>query len=246
MIYESFKRARLAAFGEQVSTVGVGGLSEKSLHKILKLTLEPDAEKHEIKFLGSIADIKNECGIFEVQTKAPYLLERKLEKFLPHTKVTLVMPLICEKRIRWIDTETGEIGKAKKSPKKEDVYTALNSLSPIAKFIRNPNFSVKLMLLSVDEYRRLDGYDKTKKRGASKADKIPTALLDIIDLKCPKDYEKYIPKCLGGEFFAKDFAAAIKRPSRFTYFVIKLFVELGLVSALRKEGRAIVYKRKDR
>ena len=246
MIYESFKRARLLVLGNDISTAGVGGLSEKSLHKILKLTLEPDTEKHEVKFLGSIADIKNDSGVFEVQTKAPYLLERKLEKFLPHTKVTLVMPLICEKRIRWIDTETGEIGEPKKSPKKEDVYTALNALCPISKFIGNHNFSVKLMLLSVDEYRRLDGYDKTKKRGASKADKIPSELLDVIDLKSPEDYEKYVPEGISGEFFAKDFAAAIKRPSRFTYFVIKLFCELGFVSKVGNVGRAIVYKRKDK
>ncbi len=246
MIYESFKAARLAVLGEDISTVGIGGLSEKSLHKILKLTLEPDTEKHEIKFLGSIADIKNEEGIFEVQTKAPYLLEKKLEKFLPHSKVTLVMPIICEKHIRWINPETSRVSEVRKSPKKEDIYTALNLLSPIARFILHPNFSVKLMLLSVDEYKRLDGYDKTKKQKAAKVDKIPSALIDVIDLNGAGDYEKYIPDGIIGEFFAKDFEAAIKHPSRFAYFVIKFFSEIGLVSKSGKEGRKTVYKRKDR
>ena len=244
MIFDSFKHARLLVLGEEVSTVGVGGLSEKSVHKILKLTLEPNPQNHEVKFLGSIADIKNDEGIFEIQSKAPYLLEKKLEKFLPHTRVTLVMPLIKEKYIRWIDTETGEISSPKKSPKKEDIYTALNALSPIARFISNPNFSVKLMLLSVDEYKRLDGWDKTKKRGGSKADRIPSSLLEVVDLKSPEDYKKYIPEGLGDEFLAKDFERKIKHPSRFTYYVIKLFLELGFVSRVGKKGRAFVYKTK--
>lgn len=246
MIFESFKRARLAILGEEVSTVGVGGLSEKSVHKILKLTLEPDVEKHEVKFLGSIADIKNGDGIFEIQSRSPYLLEKKLQKFLLHTKVTLVIPLIKEKYIRWINPETGEIGEPKKSPKKEDVYTALNALSPIAHFILNPNFRVKLMLISADEYRRLDGWDKTGKKGASKADKIPSSLIEVIDLNSREDYATYFPKEIRGEFFAKDFAKAIKRPSRFSYYVIKLFEHLDFITAVGKSGRAIIYKTKDK
>ena len=246
MILDSFKRARLLVLGEEVSTAGVGGLSEKSVHKILKLTLEPDVQKHEVDFLGSIADIKNGDGIFEIQSKAPYLLEKKLRKFLPHTPVTLVMPLIAEKNIRWIDTETGEISKPKKSPRKEDIYTALNALCPIAEFVGKPGFQVKLMLLSVDEYRRLDGWDKTKKRGASKADRIPSALLDVIDLRSSEDYMRYFPSEINGEFLARDFAKAIKRPSRFTYYVIKFFERIGYVEQVGKTGRAILYKTKDK
>lgn len=246
MIIESFKRARLSVLGEKISTVGVGGLSEKSLHKILKLTIEPNSENHEVKFLGSVADIKNEDGIFEIQSKNPYLLEKKLKKFLPTTPVTLVMPIICEKYIRWIDVETGEISEPKKSPKKEDVYTALNALMPIASFIFDPNFSVKLMLLCADEYKRLDGWDKTRKKGGSKADRIPSELIEVIDLKEPEDFMKYIPRELSEIFLARDFALAIKRPSRFTYYVIKFFERLGLISKAGKQGRAFVYKKTSR
>ena len=243
MISLNFKRAISQVIGESVSTVGVGGLSEKSVHKILKLTLEPDTSKHEVKFLGSVADVMNEDGIFEIQSKSPYRLEKKIEKFLPHTKVTLVLPLFREKYIRWIDTESGEITEPKKSPKKEDVYTALNALCPIARFIFHPNFRLKLIFLSADEYKRLDGWDKTKKRGSSKADKIPSKILEVIDISSPEDYLKYLPDELSEEFLAKDFQKAIKRPSRFTYFVIKFFVNLGYVEAVGKEGRAIVYKK---
>ena len=243
---ESFARARLLVLGEEVSTVGVGGLSEKTVHKILKLTLEPNTENHEVKYLGSIADIMNESGIIEIQSKAPYLLEKKLKKFLPYTRVTLVMPVIREKYIRWIDPETGEITEPKKSPKKEDVYTVLNALSSIADFVFDPNFHLKLIYLSVDEYKRLDGWDKTRKRGGSRADKVPSAILDVLDFHSPEDYLSFIPEGLREEFLAKEFSALIKHPSRFTYFVIKFFEKLGFVTKVGKEGRAFVYKRKDK
>jgi len=246
VIYESFERARLRVLGEEAVTEGVGGLSEKSVHKILKLTLEPNITKHEVKYLGSIADIKNENGIFEIQTKNHYQIRGKLLKFLAHSPVTLVIPLIKEKRIRWINTETGEISEPKKSPKHEDIYTALYYLSPLSKLILNPDFKVKLIFISVDEYRRLDGWDESKKRGASKADRIPMRLLGVIDLNSKKDYESYFPKELSGQFLSKDFAKKIKRPSRFSYYVIKLFEKLGYIEQDGKVGRAFLYKTKDK
>ena len=117
MIADSFRRAKLRVLAEEVKTDGVGGLSEKAIHKILKLTFEPNTDFHEVKFLGSVADIKNGEGIIEIQTKDLFRLESKLEKFLAVSPVTVVIPLIREKYIRWIDTETGEITEPRKSPR---------------------------------------------------------------------------------------------------------------------------------
>ena len=242
MIKEKFKRARLRVIGEEVSTEGVGGLSEKAIHKILKLTFEENTACHEVKFLGSVADIKNEEGIIEIQTKDLFRLEGKISKFLPHSPVTVVIPLLREKYIRWIDTETGEITEPRRSPRVDSVFTALYMLFPLVKFIGLEGFSVKLAFLSADEYKRLDGWDKTKKRGASKSDKIPRELLEIAQLSSREDYGKYLPE-LEDIFLAKDFTKAVKLPSRKAYYALKLFEALGFVEEIGKKGRAIVYKK---
>ena len=241
-ISTEFKKARIAVLSETAVTEGVGGLSEKSVHKMLKLTLEPNSKNHEVKCLGSIADIKNDNGIYEIQSKSPERLIKKLDKFLPVSRVTLVIPIISEKYIRWINTETGEISEPRKSPAREDVYTALKALAPIAHYLENENFSVKLVFLRADQYKRLDGWDKSKKRGASKSDRIPSDILSVIDIASPCDAAKFFPESLNGVFLAKDFAKAIKRPSRFTYYVIKFFENLGIVEMIGKEGRAFLYK----
>lgn len=239
----AFSDARIKVLGEELPSDGIGRLSEKAVHKMLKLTLEPRVENHEIKLLGSIADIKNEDGVFEIQTASPFILRSKLEKLSKAEKVTLVLPLINKKSIRWIDPETGEISEPRKSPKHENVYSALSSLAPLSQLICSERLRVKLMLLSVDEYKRLDGWDKTKKKGSRRIDRIPSDIIDVIDLNCREDYLKYLPIPQGEEFLAKDFAALIALPSRRSYYVIKLFEALGFVSQVGKRGRAFVYKR---
>ena len=53
-----FAEARIVAMGSVVPEEGIGRLSEKSIHKIFKLYVEPDSNFHEVPYLGSIADVK--------------------------------------------------------------------------------------------------------------------------------------------------------------------------------------------
>lgn len=238
MIVERFKRARAEILSETVSTEGIGGLNERSIHKILKLAIEPNTEFHEVKFLGSVADIKNEQGVFEIQTKSAYTIKKKLEKFLEHSPVTLVVPIIKEKYIRYID-ETGEILSPKRSPRPESVYTALNSMFSFADIFSRDNFKLMLVFLSADEYKY-----KVKKRGQRRLDAIPRDILEIREITSPDEFLEFFPSALPEEFVATEFARAIKKSSRFTYYVIKFYENLGFIENIGKRGRAFLYKRK--
>ena len=48
---------------------GIGTLSEKTLHSVLKNYFEPFSENHEIKIGNYVADIVGENGIIEIQTR---------------------------------------------------------------------------------------------------------------------------------------------------------------------------------
>ena len=241
MTEESFKRARAKILGETVSTEGVGGLNERSIHKILKLAIEPNPEYHEVKFLGSVADIKNGEGIFEIQTKSAYTIRRKLERFLEYLPVTLVVPIIKEKYLRYVDAETGEILPPKRSPRPESVYTALNSMFSLADLFSRDNFKLMLVFLSADEYKY-----KVKKKGQRRLDAIPRDILEIREITSPDEFLEFFPSALPEEFVATEFARAIKKSSRFTYYVIKFYENLGFIENIGKRGRAFLYKRKDR
>ena len=151
-----FLNAKITVLGESYERDGIGTLSERSLHRILKSFYEPSEEFHEVEFLGSIADIKNSGGIIEIQTRAFERLVPKLRKFLPVIPVTVVLPLEREKTLRWIDTLTGEISTPRKSPKKETLYSSFRELYKIREFIPSSNLTVKLVFLSVEEYKYLN------------------------------------------------------------------------------------------
>ena len=73
-----FFRACIAADAETVhASGGIGTLSEKKMHSVIKYFIEPDASKHESRVGNSIVDVKNESGVFEVQTASFNVLRKK-------------------------------------------------------------------------------------------------------------------------------------------------------------------------
>lgn len=240
--FARFAEARIRVLGESVLDSGIGRLSEKSLHKILKLYIEPQEELHEKKRLGSVADILNDDGIYEIQTGSFERLLPKLEKFLPNNRVCVVVPIICEKTVRWLDKSTGEVTEPRKSPKKETPYTAFRELYKIRRFLTHENLSIRMIFLRAEEFKYLDGWDRSKKRGATKIDRIPTALLDDITINSKSDYLRFIPDSLRVEFTARELSLAAQYPARISSYVTGLLRTVGVIQFVRKEGRAYVYK----
>ena len=219
---------------------GIGTLNEKTLHKVLKLYIEPREEYHEVKFLGKVADIKNENGIFEVQTAAMEKMNPKLERFLTASPVTLVLPLLAKKTVSWING--GDISSPRRSPKTEGIFDAFYHLSKISSHFGHENLTVKLLFLDVSEYKYLNGRGKDLKRGATRCDRIPNSLISEIDIKTTDDVLSLIPQIPPVEFTAKDFAKITKKKSMKNYYVLRFLQDVGLVSKVGKEKRAFIYK----
>jgi hypothetical protein len=76
---------------------GIGTLGEKSLHRILKSYYEPLGALHEQKLGRYVADILNEDGVIEIQTRSLSAMRKKLEAFLEVTHVTVVHPVVHNK-----------------------------------------------------------------------------------------------------------------------------------------------------
>lgn len=240
---ERFYEARLKVLGESVLDNGIGRLSEKSVHRILKLYIEPDETFHEIQYLGSVADIINDDGIHEIQTRSFEKLIPKLEKFLPTLRVCVVIPIICEKTLRWLDKSDGEISAAKKSPKKESVYTACRELYKIRRYLNHPNLSIRFISMRAEEFRYLDGRDESGKRGATKLDRIPTRIVDDISLSSAKELSQFLSDSVGDEFTLKELSRVSGFPFSVASSVVGVFKAIGAVDFLRKEGRINVYKK---
>ena len=224
------------------SKEGIGGLAEKTLHRVLKTYLEPDSTYHEVEVLGKVADICRDGHIYEIQRASFSHLIPKLSVYLDDYSVDIVHPIIAKKRIRWIDTDSGEIGEGGRYFSYHSIYDTGRELFSISEFLLRPGVRVILPLVKCDEYRYLDGKGKSKHIKASKIEMMPIDLLDQITLSKREDYLIFLPDSLSDSFTAEEYKRSIRSRSRYSYYCLRLLLSLGILRR-EKEGRAYRYYR---
>lgn len=239
---QQFEAAKLKIVGKKHNDKGIGTLSEKTVHAVLKLFYEPDEDYHEVAIDGYFADICNDSGIIEIQTRGMNKLRGKLETFLPNYEVTIVYPMPYNKWLAWIDESSGETSELRKSPRHFNIYDAFFELYKIKMFLKDPNIRIHLLLMDMEEYKLLNGWNETRKRGATRYDRIPIGIRKIIRLERPEDYMLFIPYELEGDFTVKDFAKAAKISNETAGLALNILNYMGTVSRVGKSGKAYLYR----
>ncbi|MBR3768975.1 MAG: hypothetical protein IKL06_00380 [Lachnospiraceae bacterium] len=237
-----FDAAKEKIIGKNRERIGIGTLSEKTMHAVLKHYYAPDEEMHEIPIENYVADIYTGTEIIEIQTRAMDRMRKKLEAFLPLYPVTIVYPMPHEKWLYWIDEETGEVSPKRKSPKKGNPYQAFIELYKIRPFLSHPNLRLRLDLIDMEEYRLLNGWSRDKKKGSERYDRIPTAFVEEVCIDCVRDYMQLIPYELPEQFTVKEFAKCAKIPVRLAGTILLIFYDLKLVDRVGKSGKSYVYE----
>ena len=237
-----FDAAKEKIIGKNRERIGIGTLSEKTMHAVLKHYYAPDEEMHEIPIENYVADIYTGTEIIEIQTRAMDRMRKKLEAFLPLYPVTIVYPMPREKWLYWIDEATGEVSPKRKSPKKGNPYQAFIELYKIRPFLSHPNLRLRLDLIDMEEYRLLNGWSRDKKKGSERYDRIPTAFVEEVCIDCVRDYMQLIPYELPEQFTVKEFAKCAKIPVRLAGTILLIFYDLKLVDRVGKSGKSYVYE----
>ncbi len=235
-----FELAKEQVIGVDRQRLGIGTLSEKSVHAILKLYYAPDVEMQEIPIDRYVADIFTGSEIIEIQTRQFNKLRDKLSAFLKLYPVTVVYPIPRYKWLIWIDEESGELSKPHKSPATGNVYQAFAELYKIKSFLLEPNIHFKFVFLDMEEYRLLNGWSKDRKRGSYRYDRIPTQLVSEVVLDEPKDYMQFIPEELE-IFTSRQFAKAAHINLATAQLVLNILFYVGCVEKQGKEGNSILY-----
>ncbi len=220
----------------------IGLLGEKILHTTIKNYIDPDVSHQEVRVGRFYADVKNEDGIFEVQTAALDRLRRKLPAFLEAGPVTVVYPIAHVKYISWIDPQTGENTPPRRSPKLGDFSDALPEIGKIADLLGKEGLRILLLLIDADEYRLLNGWDKSGKRGSCREKLVPAALYDSFLVKDPSDLRPLLPERFPQTFTAGDVKKAFGFRDRKASFTIRALTYAGIARRIGKNGRAFVYE----
>ena len=239
---ERFCEIKNRIVGKSRERSGIGTLQEKTIHAVLKEFYAPDENMQEISIGRFVADIYTGSDIMEIQTGHFDNLRRKLDSFLSDYPVTVIYPVPRIKYLIWVDTETGECSKPRKSTVKGSVYRAFYELYKIKKYLSNPNLRLRFPYLELEEHRLLDGWSRDKKRGSSRYDRIPVALFDEMVIEKREDYLQFLPNSLPEKFTAADLAQAAKIPARTAGLAVHVLCYLEVIGRIGKKGRAYLYQ----
>lgn len=237
-----FEQAKNRVVGINRARQGIGTLAEKTVHAVLKNYYAPDTDMHEIPIENFVADIYTGSEIIEIQTRSFHTMRRKLTAFLPLYPVTIVYPIPHIKWLSWIDEETGEVSKKRKSPKKGNPYQAFVELYRIRPFLTDPNLKFRFALLDMQEFRLLNGWSRDRKKGSDRYDRIPETFVEEVRIDRREDYMQFIPYDIPEEFTAKEFAKCAKIPVSLAQTALLILTDLGIVERIGKSGRSYLYR----
>jgi len=221
---------------------GFGTLQEKTIHEAVKDFYCYEHDFQEQKRGRYIADIAVGDDIWEVQTGAFNRLRGKLEVFLKKYHVTVIYPVPVEKKVYWLDQETGAITGGRRSPKKGSAYDVFRELYKIRPCLQSPNLSVHVFLMDMEEYKLLNGWSRDKKRGASRYDRLPGKLRDIVRLEDRSDYRYFLPDGLPEEFTSQDLAKYAHISGDTARACLLILRDLRTVELIGKKGRSNLHR----
>lgn len=223
---------------------GIGTYGEKTVHSILKNYFQPFSDGQEQKAGRYVADIINEDGIIEIQTASFDKLRSKLSEFLQVADVTVVYPIAVTKWLTKIETETGEMGKKRKSPVKGTIYDVFAELYKIKSFLNSDRLNLCLMLMNVEEYRcppEESGLKRGRRKGYTRYDRIPVELIDELHFNCKSDWLKFIPDNIPAEFTSKQFSELAGIHISTSQICLNILTSMDIVVRVGKSGNSYIY-----
>ncbi len=220
----------------------IGTYNEKRLHILLKRFVCENDGNYEISVGKCVADVVCDGIISEIQTASLYPLKPKLEYYLKNTdySVNVIKPVIVSKRIVRVDSETGEVIRIRRSPKRVGISDVMSDISYISDAVKNDRLSILVFYIEADEYRYSDERVRYRKSGKFDSELFPRALIDIEIYKGVSSYKFLLDGCKEA-FTAKEYGKQKGFVGRALYRTLGLLCDIGLLERERV-GRSYEYR----
>jgi hypothetical protein len=219
----------------------IGTLGERSLHCALKDWYARTEDRKEVEVEGFHIDILRHNLLVEIQTAHFYSLKRKLNLLMERHPLRLVYPIAQEKWIvRLARDGVTHLGR-RKSPKKGNIFHLFDELVSIPELIKNPNFTLEVLLIQEEEVRCDDGTGSWRRGGLRIADH---CLIDVLSqhlFNYPSDFLDLVPSGLPEPFTTKDLADGIGQPRWVAQQMAYCLRHMGAIEVIGKNGNALLY-----
>ncbi len=216
-------------------------MNEYSLHSALKNWYSLPGDRFEVKIDNFIVDIVRAPLLIEIQTKNFSAIRKKLTKLLERHEVRLVYPIPLQKWIVHV-TESGEIVRKRKSPKKGRLVDLFDELVRTPTLVKEENFSLEVLMIEEEEVRCNDGKGSWRRRGVSIKDRRLLKVDDRTLFRNEKDFLRFLPTDLSNPFtnrkLAKLNGISIHLARKITY----CFRKMGAITTVGKRGKELIFE----
>lgn len=224
---------------------GIGTYKEKIIHLVLKKYFCEDESCHEVKTGRFVADAATDDTVYEIQTRGLYPLKKKISSYLEDTdkRLVIVLPVISKKHLVWVDYESGDMSEPRRVSISKPQKALLREFMWIGGLVDFSRMEFKVVFIDADEYRLLDGIGAEKKIKATKIDKIPKELIDIVTIDSIESFSDFfLPKELPAEFRAKDFERATGLRKKGVSAGLRALELMGIIEREKQSERKVVYR----
>ncbi len=218
----------------------IGVYKEKRLHRILKRLVCDSSEAYEVKVGNYVADVFDGEMITEIQTGSFYPLRDKLAYYLRETgyKITLIHPVIADKKIIRMDKESGEVMRIRRSPKRVGMGEIMREILYIGELAKNERLEIIILHISAEEYRYSEAV-RYRKSGRYDSELFPKEIVKEERFRGAESY-RFLLENAPETFSAKEYGALSGLCGRALYGTLGLLCALGLLE--RKKGKSGAYE----
>ena len=230
---------------EEPSANLISTLNESPLHASLKDWYARPGDQLEVEVEGFIVDIVREGLLIEIQTRSLSSLKRKLHVLADDYPIRLVYPVPRDKWIVKLAEDGTSVQSRRKSPKRGQIEDLFRELVSLPKLLAHPNFSLDVLLIQEEEFRRYHGSRAWRRRGWVTHERRLLKVLERKRFNTPADLAELLPPDLAEPFTTSDLAVAIARPRRLAQQMAYCLRKIGRIEMVGKQGNAILYRRRE-
>jgi len=217
---------------------------ESSLHEAIKRWYSKPGDKLEANMEGFLIDIVRYGLLIEIQTRSFSSIKAKLLDLVPRHRVRLIHPVAEKKWIVRLDESGAELSR-RRSPRRGRVEDVFLELVYMPGLMKEPNFSLEVLLVHAEEVLIDDGRGSWRRRRWSIHDR---RLLEVVGgavFERPSDFLGLLPASVPDAFTTRDLADASGLRMNIAQKMVYSLRHMGVLEVTGRRGRASLYSRID-
>jgi hypothetical protein len=216
-------------------------MQQSALHSALKDYYAPPGAAQEVLVDGYWIDIVHGDLLIEIQTRNFAAIRKKLIDLVERHPVRLVHPIAQEKWIVRIPVEGETMLIKRKSPRRGRLEHIFLELVRIPDLLEHPNFSLEVLLIREEEYRRADGKGSWRRNGVSITNRRLVEVVERHLFTAPSDLRILLPSDLEMPFTNRHLSKKLEITPRLATRMSYCLREMKILKIIGKQNKSYLY-----